>query len=228
MVPSRHPLQGGSDYARLVQRGFFRQLGFGERPCVLVIDMLVAFTSPDLPLGCDLESQIHAINALVRTAKDAGVPVIWTSVVYERTDESGLWGQKMAGLATLTKGSEAAVIDPRLLRDSDDMVVVKKFASAFFGTDLDSFLRRQKTDTLILAGCTTSGCVRATAVDAIQLGYRPIVVEEAVGDRTESAHWQSLFDLQAKYADVVSLEQAIRYLKSGGKLGRVPGYGVTP
>lgn len=214
MAPSRYLLERENDYERLVRRGFFQELGFGKRPCVLVIDMLLAFTSPELPLGCDLESQIQATNDLIRTARDAEVPVVWTTVVYEQADESGLWAQKMAGLATLMKGSPATAIDPRLMRTPEDVVVVKKFASAFFGTDLDRLLRQQAVDTLILAGCTTSGCVRATAVDAIQLGYRPIVVQEAVGDRVEAAHWQSLFDLQAKYADVVSLARAIQYLRS--------------
>ena len=107
-------------------------------------------------------------------------------------------------------------VDPRLDRRSDDSLLVKRYASCFFGTDLVPRLTSRHVDTLVITGCTTSGCVRATAVDAVQNGFRPMVVREAVGDRSVAAHEQSLFDLNAKYADVVSLDETLHYLKSVG------------
>jgi nicotinamidase-related amidase len=122
----------------------------------------------------------------------------------------------MKGSLTLTAGSEAVKVDPRLGMQPKDILLVKKYASCFFGTDLVPRLNSRRVDTLIITGCTTSGCVRATAVDAVQNGFRPVVVREAVGDRSAAAHEQSLFDLNAKYADVVSLDETLQYLKTVG------------
>ena len=117
--------------------------------------------------------------------------------------------------STLRAGTDGVALDARLERGPRDSILVKKYASCFFGTDLASRLTSRRIDTLVLAGCTTSGCVRATAVDALQHGFRPIVVKEAVGDRSRRAHEQSLFDLQAKYADVVSLDETLPRLRAG-------------
>lgn len=122
----------------------------------------------------------------------------------------------MTGSRTLKAGSEAVKIDPRLDMRPSDSLLVKKYASCFFGTDLVPRLLSRQVDTLIITGCTTSGCVRATAVDAVQTGLRPMVVREAVGDRSAAAHDQSLFDLDAKYADVVSLAETLQYLRTVG------------
>jgi nicotinamidase-related amidase len=118
----------------------------------------------------------------------------------------------MAGVMTLRAGTPEVEQDPRLGRRPDEAIIVNKYASVFFGTDFVSRLNARRVDTLILTGCTTSGCVRATAVDAVQNAFRPIVVREAVGDRAKPAHDQALFDLQAKYADVVSVDETIAYL----------------
>jgi GH15 family glucan-1,4-alpha-glucosidase len=126
--------------------------------------------------------------------------------------DAGIWAKKMAGLMTLRAGQPEVEVDPSLGRLPDEPVISKKYASAFFGTDLLTRLNSTRVDTLLLAGCTTSGCVRATAVDAVQNGLRPMVVGEAVGDRSQAAHEQSLFDLQAKYADVVSTDEVLEYL----------------
>ena len=130
--------------------------------------------------------------------------------------DAGLWGIKMKGSLTLKAGTEAIEVDPRLDMRPTDSLLVKKYASCFFGTDLVSRLMNQRVDTLIITGCTTSGCVRATAVDAVQNGFRPMVVREAVGDRSAPAHEQSLFDLNAKYADVVGLDETLQYMRTVG------------
>jgi maleamate amidohydrolase len=203
------------------QRGFGLRIGFGERPALLVIDMLNAFTDPKMMLGANLDAQIEAIAPLLAAAHEASVPVIFSTVMYEDADfkDAGIWALKQKGVVTLRAGTEAVEVDPRLDLRKTDTVLVKKYASCFFGTDLVSRLLAHRADTLILTGCTTSGCVRATAVDACQTGFRPMVVREAVGDRSVSAHDQSLFDLDAKYADVVSLDEALQYLKTRAVAG---------
>src|SRR5206468_6818560 len=128
--------------------------------------------------------------------------------------DAALWAIKMKGTLTLKAGTEAVKIDPRLDMQPSDSLLVKKYASCFFGTDLVPRLNNQRIDTLIITGCTTSGCVRATAVDAVQNGFRPMVVREAVGDRSVAAHEQSLFDLHSRYADVVSVDETLEYLSS--------------
>jgi len=196
------------------ERGFGRTLGYGERPAVVVIDFARAFTNPDLPLGGDLGAELRSARALVDAAREAVCPIYFTTVAYEEEDlgDAGVWARKISGLRDLRAGTPDVDIDPALGRRPDEPVLVKKYASAFFGTDLLSRLTARRVDTLIIVGCTTSGCVRATAVDAIQLGLRPIVVLEAVGDRSPAAHEQSIVDMQAKYADVVRLDDAVEYL----------------
>ena len=197
------------------QRGFGMRIGFGKRPALILVDMLKAFTDPKRMLGANLDSQIAAQKPLLRAAHAAKLPVIFSTVIYEDADlkDAGIWALKQKGVVTLKAGGDGSDIDPRLDFRKSDTLLVKKYASCFFGTDLVSRLMAHGVDTLIITGCTTSGCVRATAVDALQTGFRPMVVREAVGDRSVSAHEQSLFDLQAKYADVVSQEEALGYLK---------------
>ena len=205
-----------SDAEFFEQRGFGQKLGFGLRPALLVVDMVKAFTNPDMPLGTNLESQIAAIQPLLRIAHDQQAPVIFSTVAYEDENlrDAGIFGLKQKGSATLRAGTESVMVEPRLEFRKGDSLLVKKYASCFFGTDLVSRLLNSQVDTLIITGCTTSGCVRASAVDACQIGFRPMVVREAVGDRSRLAHEQSLFDLNAKYADVVSLEETLQYLQT--------------
>ena len=203
------------------ERGFGLKIGFGARPALIVIDMLMGFTNPDMPLGSNLDVQIEAQKPLLEAAHERRIPVIFSTVMYHEADirDAGIWGLKQRGALTLTADSEAVKVDPRLDRRPDDSLLVKRYASCFFGTDLVPRLTSRHIDTLIITGCTTSGCVRATAVDAVQNGFRPMVVREAVGDRSVAAHEQSLFDLNAKYADVVSLDETLRYLKTVGHNG---------
>lgn len=209
---------GREDEEFFRQRGFGLKIGFGERPALIIIDMIKGFTNKDMPLGAPLESQLAAQQPLLKVAHERNIPVIFSTVIYNDADlkDAGLWGIKMKGSLTLKAGTEAVEVDPRLEMKPSDSLLVKKYASCFFGTDLVSRLMNQRVDTLIITGCTTSGCVRATAVDAVQNGFRPMVVREAVGDRSQAAHDQSLFDLNAKYADVVSLDETLQYLKTVG------------
>jgi maleamate amidohydrolase len=209
---------GKADEEFFAQRGFGIKIGFGERPALIVIDMINGFTDATMPLGAPLETQLVAQKPLIDVAHERNIPVIFSTVIYNDHDlkDAGLWAVKMKGTLTLKAGTPAVEVDKRLDMRPTDSLLVKKYASCFFGTDLASRLMNLHADTLIITGCTTSGCVRATAVDAVQNGFRPMVVKEAVGDRSASAHEQSLFDLNAKYADVVGLDETLQYMKTVG------------
>jgi maleamate amidohydrolase len=197
-------------------RGFGRRIGFGRRPAILVVDLINAFTRPDWMLGASLDQEIASTQSLLETARLVGIPIIFSSVAYDEEDlkDAGIWALKQKGVQTLRAGTTGVELDPRLQRAPGDGWLVKKYASCFFGTDLVSRLVSSGVDTLLLAGCTTSGCIRASAVDACQNGFRPMVVRECVGDRSAAAHAQSLFDLDAKYADVVSLSESVDWLST--------------
>lgn len=209
-------MQSKSDQALFFkERGFGKLLGFGKKPCLIVVDLITGFTNPTMPMGSDLTQQITQVNKILDTMHAMGLPVIFTTISYDDSlSDSGIWYQKMEGLKTLKAGTEAVNVDPRLNIHPGDDLIVKKYASAFFGTDLISRLNVNRIDTVIIVGCTTCGCVRATAVDALQYGYRPIVVEDAVGDRSLASHEQSLFDLHQKYADVLKTDEVIAILSS--------------
>ena len=171
---------GKDDEEFFKARGFGIKIGFGERPALIVIDMLKGFTDPNMPLGASLDSQIEAQQPLIAVAHERDIPVIYSTVIYNDRDfkDAGLWAIKMKGTLSLKAGTPAVEIDPRLDMRSSDSLLVKKYASCFFGTDLVPRLMNQRVDTLIITGCTTSGCVRATAVDAVQNGFRPMVVRK--------------------------------------------------
>jgi nicotinamidase-related amidase len=196
------------------QRGFGRRMGWGNRPALLIVDFSCGWTDPASPIGADFSREIDATRLVLEAVRQTGAPVFYSTIYYEEdaARDAGLWTAKIPALATLHAGGPLAAIDPRLERRDDELIIAKKFASAFFGTNLAGCLGAEGIDTLILTGCTTSGCVRATAVDAMQHGFRPIVVREAVGDRWPSAHEQSLIDLQAKYADVETVGEVLTHL----------------
>jgi nicotinamidase-related amidase len=195
-------------------KGFGTAMGFGRRPAVLVIDLLYAFTNPQSDLGSDLTAVIEQTNRVIDAARAEKHRVIFTTVIYEDENlrDAGLWALKQRGCKDLRPGTRAVEIDERLHRCPTDFLLLKKGASCFFGTNLVPLLLSADVDTLVLTGCSTSGCVRATAVDACQYGFRPMVVRQAVGDRSESAHEQSLFDLHSRYADVVGVDEVITHL----------------
>jgi maleamate amidohydrolase len=198
-----------------IKKGFAARVGFGRRPALLVIDMIRAFTDLRSPLASSLDSQMDAIQQLLGVARDRDIPIIFSTVAYDsELQEAGIWIRKIPSNSWLVEGSEWVELDERLGRRSREMVLVKKYASCFFGTDLAARLVTRQVDTLIIAGCTTSGCVRASAVDACSFGLHTIVVQEAVGDRAELPHIANLFDIDAKYGDVVGLDEALSYVRA--------------
>lgn len=195
----------------------------GARPALVVIDLTRGFTEPGFDAGADLTEVVAATARLVEAAHDRGHPVILTRIVYSEAEvRPGVvtWLTKAAGMRAMLEGSDEIVLDPRLPVDpARDVVVDKKGASAFHGTTLASLLRARGCDTVVLTGATTSGCVRASAVDAVQDGFSVLVPRQAVGDRAQGPHEANLFDIQAKYGDVIELDDALDYL-----LG-TPGHG---
>jgi maleamate amidohydrolase len=165
--------------------GFHGTVGLGRRPALIVVDVNLGFTDPASPLVCDLDGVVAAIRRLLDVARPAGVPVVFTTVSYDEGDRqtAAAFIDKIPALLTLEAGTRWVEIDPRIAPHDDEPVLNKLFASAFFGTALSSFLTANGADSLIVTGASTSGCVRATVVDAIQHGLRPIVPREAVGDR---------------------------------------------
>lgn len=183
--------------------------GFGERPAVLVVDLNVGFTDPSSPLACDLDDVVASTRELLDAARENDVPVLFTTVSYDAVAEAAaaVFLRKVPALRILEPGSRWIELDERLGRRADEPLISKAFASAFFGVPLAAMLAGR--DTLIVCGASTSGCVRATVVDAIQHGLSPIVPRECVGDRSARAHEQALSDIGGRYGDVVELSAAI-------------------
>ena len=193
---------------------FDGRLGFGRKPAVLVVDFIRAYTTSGsalfAPPVCDAVMQTAE---LLDAARARGVLVVYTKVLYNKNGlDGGIFVQKVPVLRTLVEGEPLAEIVPELAPHPGDVILVKQYASAFFGTSLASLLTAQGVDTLILTGCSTSGCVRATAVDGMQHGFRVIVPRECVGDRRPEPHEANLFDLHSKYGDVVSKQEVLDYL----------------
>ncbi|MFB4163868.1 isochorismatase family protein [Alteribacillus sp. JSM 102045] len=189
--------------------GFGGTAGFGDKPAIVVIDFIKAFTNPESLLGSDFSKELKATKKLLHTARKMDYPIYFTSVEYHpHFKDGGVFIEKVPALKELVKGSDAVQVDPYLeCNNEKETLIVKKFASAFFGTPLHSSLISERADTIILTGCTTSGCVRATAVDGLQHGYRVIVPEECVGDRSLAVHEANLNDIQAKYGDVLPIDK---------------------
>ncbi|QMW65111.1 isochorismatase family protein [Mumia sp. ZJ1417] len=205
----------GDDYAAA---GFLGRVGFGARPAVVVVDVVTAYLDPASPLsdtGGRFESARAASAQLVEIARAHDVPVVFTEVRLT-TDgvDGGHFRRKVPALAAFEPGSPWAEFPESPAPLPGEVVITKQYASAFFGTSLASTLRFWGVDTVLVVGFSTSGCVRATATDALQHGFRPIVVDEACGDRDVQVHAHNLFDLDAKYADVVPLADAVTYLRT--------------
>ena len=192
-----------------------RGAGLGERPALVVVDISVGFTDPESPLACDLEHVVDAIGLLVAAARRADVPVVYTTVAYDEEGKrrAAAFIEKVPALLTLEAGSRWVEIDPRIAPQPGEPVLRKLHASAFFETELAGLLAAAGCDSVIVAGASTSGCVRATAVDALQHGYRTVVPREAVGDRNADAHEANLYDIDAKYGDVVPLAETLAQLE---------------
>jgi len=188
-------------------------IGLGDKPALLVVDASYGFTEPQSPLGADFADEIAIINALLHLARAENWPIFFSTVVYRQADEAAVFRQKIPSLDMLQAGTKWVEIDERIHRYPQDELIEKHHASFFHGTDLHSRLQAQAIDTLLVSGFTTSGCVRATAVDGLQNGYRTIIIDNAVGDTHHDAHAANLYDFQRKYGDVLSfvkLEKVVR------------------
>ncbi|MGY1669486.1 isochorismatase family protein [Geodermatophilus sp. SYSU D00710] len=194
---------------------FSGRVGWGERPAVVVVDLCRAYTEPGGPFELpDPGPAVEATAALVAAARSAGHPVVWTAVRYTRgLADGGLFVRKVPALAAFAEDAPGEWGELALKPDPGEPVVVKQYASAFFGTTLAPTLTGLGVDTVVVAGVSTSGCVRATAMDALNSGFRPQVVRQACADRTPALHENNLADLDAKYADVVDLTEALTALQ---------------
>lgn len=199
--------------------GFNRRLALGERPALVVIDFVQAYLKPSSPLYAGVESARAACASLLQAARTAGIPILHTNVSFQPGGkDGGIFYRKLPALSCFERGlhPELTEFGAGLEPAAGETLIVKQYASAFFGTSLAATLTSQRVDTLLIAGVSTSGCVRATAVDACQHGFIPVVVRDAVGDRASGPHEANLYDLQAKYAEVVSLDEVVVYLAHAG------------
>jgi nicotinamidase-related amidase len=194
-------------------KGLAGRVGFGRAPAVLVVDYILGFTDLESPLASELDAELQSTLALLDAARARDVPVYFTTTIYERNlADAGLFVRKVPSLNILIRESRWIEVDPRLGRRPSEPVIDKRYASAFFGTHLASTLTAGGVDTLIVTGCTTSGCIRATVVDALQHGFRAIVPRQCVGDRSREQHEANLVDIDGKYGDVVDLDSVMDYL----------------
>ena len=199
-----------ADYARA---GFGGRLPFGRRPALLAVDVVQAYTARDSPLYAGVEAALASTLRLVEAARAGGAPVVYTTVVYQAGGlDGGLFYRKVPALKLFDQGSLYGRFCEGIAPRADEVVVAKQYASAFFGTSLASTLRGLGVDTVVLCGFSTSGCVRASALDALQNGFTPFVVRQACGDRDPRVQDANLFDLQAKYAEVVDEDLAVQRL----------------
>ena len=189
-----------------------KSLGLGSRPALVLVDMIVGFTSARCPLGTDCPEVVAANQQLLQRFRALGLPVVFTTVVYQQQDQARVFRARINHLNLLTPESEWVKVDERLAPRKGEPVIAKQWASSFFRTPLDTWLREQGVDSLVVTGLTTSGCVRATVVDGLQHDYPVVVPREAVGDRNPEAHRANLFDMHAKYADVMSLVEVLQAL----------------
>ncbi|KAL6710962.1 hypothetical protein ACN47E_006837 [Coniothyrium glycines] len=216
------PFEEPSDDSKATS-GFAGKIGFGHRPALLLIDVCNAYWDKRSPLDISSNPLSAAVPGsilrLVEAARSGNVPLVWTRVQYTEPDmsDAGLFFCKAPLLQVFQKGRETGLeswvsgLEPK----DGELVISKRYPSAFFATDLNTRLHLKGVDTLVVCGVSTSGCVRASVLDAMCLGYRPMVVGEACGDRTERVHDANMFDMNAKMADVVSESEAVANLEAG-------------
>jgi nicotinamidase-related amidase len=187
--------------------------GLGNRPALLIVDIINSFTDPGCPLGSESREVVEANRQLLRAFRDKQLPVVFTTVVYYDQSQARVFRDRVPALDILKPGTHWVEVDPRLEPRADEPVFEKQWASGFFKTVLDDYLKKEGVDSLVVTGLTTSGCVRATAVDGLQHEYKVVIPAEAVGDRNEEAHRANLFDLNAKYADVLNLKEVLKLIE---------------
>jgi maleamate amidohydrolase len=193
---------------------FSGRVGWGKRPALLVVDFCRAYTESAGPYALpDIQPVIQANSDLIEAMRAMALPVIFTEVKYiADMSNAGYFYAKVPGVATFAEGVEGGWGELTIPPKPQDLVVAKQYASAFFGTSLASTLHAAGVDTVVITGVSTSGCVRATATDALNHGFRPNVVRQACADRSDALHNNNLVDLDAKYADVIDLDEALAYI----------------
>jgi nicotinamidase-related amidase len=184
----------------------------GNKPALIVVDVVKGFTDPSCPLGAEADDVVTANAALMDAFHAAGLPVVLTTVIYRSEEEATVFRARVPALNLLTPDSKWVQFDPRLPIHDTDLQLEKRHASSFHGTDLDNWLKARTVDSVVVTGLTTSGCVRATTVDGLQNNYKVLVPREACGDRDPEAHAANLYDMNAKYADVVTLQTVLTLL----------------
>lgn len=193
------------------------RIGFGDDPAIVVVDIQNGMTDPENPLGSELDDMVARANEVVEAAHDADVPVIYTTAMThdENARDMGVFAEKIPALKTLQEGSKWIEIDERMdYREGEDYLLKKQQQSAFHGTELHAMLTAWGIDTLVVTGCSTSGCVRATVFDAVANGFRTTIPAEAVGDRSSEQHESNLFEMGAKNADVLPTKAVVEHLSS--------------
>jgi len=193
---------------------FDGRLGFGKRPALLIVDFINAYITKGAPLYApDVVTAVNETVDLLALSREKNIPVLYTKVLYNKNfRDGGIFIQKVPVLKTMVEGEPLAEIVPQLPPVESDIIIIKQYASAFFGTSLAATLTSLGVDTILLTGCSTSGCVRASAVDGMQYGFRVIVPKECVGDRHQGPHEANLFDINSKYGDVVEKKEVMEYL----------------
>ncbi len=209
----------GIDIERFYKKkGFKSKVGYGKHPALLIIDLAVAWTDPTSRLGTNLDSVVESTKEVLNMSRKKKLPIIYTVITYHQSlKDAGLWVKKIPALADAiapTPYIPASQVDPRIKPKPNEIVLTKKFSSAFFGTNLAALLNNLGVDTIIVTGCSTSACVRATVTDGLGYGFRTIVPRECVGDRVPAANEWNLIDIDAKFGDVVSKKEVLKYLKS--------------
>ena len=187
-------------------------VGLASKPALIVVDMINGFTDPNCPLGTHCPDVVSANVELLSAFRHRGLPIFFTTVVYSNDLQATVFRHKLPALNVLQAGSHWVALDAAMDRLESEPLIEKQWASAFHKTDLDQQLRALSVDSLVVTGLTTSGCVRASAVDGLQNNYQVVVAKEAVGDRNPAAHEANLFDLNAKYADVMSVAEIVTSL----------------
>jgi len=206
------------DLSANYKQAYDNRLGFGQRPALILVDFVQAYFDQDCALYAGVEDALASALRVREAARAAAIPVIYTNVVYQEDGaDGGVFFKKAPVLRNFIAGNPMGDWPSGLQPADGELVISKQYPSAFFGTSLAATLKDMDIDTLIITGVTTSGCIRATCVDTMSYGFIPIVVEDACGDRHEEPHAANLFDMNAKYADVVNEAAALDYLKLLGK-----------
>ena len=196
-------------------QGMGKKIGFGKRPALVVVDFMKGLTDEKRPAGCNMDAEVKNTAILLEKAREKNIPIFFFVIGYRNVLlEGGLFPKKAPTVGTWITGSDDVKVDPRLNPQPHELIITKKYLSCFHGTFLASSLTSLQVDTVIITGCSTSGCIRATATDSMQYGFRTIIPRECVGDRSRIPHEVNLMDINARFADVLQLKEVMAYLDS--------------